>query len=61
MLDTIEIHESARQLYERLGDRAEYDAAQKARKYRKSGDKEQAREWELIRQAIAGIRGPHVS
>ena len=60
-MNAVEIHDSARMLYEAHGDKAEFEAAQKARQLEKSGDTKEAEEWRRIRKAIAEMRGAHVS
>ena len=60
-MDMIEIHESARMLYEAHGDAAELEAAQKARLLLKKGNKEEANDWKRIREAIAEMRGANFS
>ncbi len=56
-----QIREHARMLYQAHGDKAEFEAAQKARAFEESGDEAQAREWRAIREAIHEMRGPHAS
>jgi hypothetical protein len=60
-MKTPEIEEYARSLFEAHGDRAEYEAAQRAHKCEEAGDKEQAEDWRKIRDAISQLRGPHAS
>ena len=60
-MNTIEIHECARSLYEAHGDKAEFEAAQKASQLLKKGNTQEARDWKRIREAIAEMRGAHFS
>ncbi len=56
-----QIREHARMLYQAHGDKAEFEAAQKARTFDQSGDMIQAQDWRAIRDAIHEMRGPHAS
>lgn len=56
-MNALEIHESARKLYQAHGDKAELEAAQKARQLRESGKEDEAADWRKIREAIAQMRG----
>lgn len=60
-MDAIQTAEYARALYAVHGDRAEAEAAQKARQCEAAGDKQQARDWQAVRQTIRQIRGPNQS
>ncbi len=60
-MNAVEIHESARKLFQARGDKAELEAAQKARELSEAGDIEAAEDWRQIRAAIAQMRGSHVS
>ena len=60
-MDVLEIQESARKLYQAHGDKAEFEAAQKARQYKELGNAEVARDWKRIREVIAQMRGAHSS
>ena len=60
-MNALEIHETARMLYEAHGDKAEFEAAQNAQKHLKDGDKKAAGEWQRVREAISEMRGSHVS
>ncbi|MEM8689761.1 MAG: hypothetical protein AAGF81_20735 [Pseudomonadota bacterium] len=55
------IQEHARRLYEAHGDKAEYEAAQKARMHDERGEPEEAESWRKVREAISQMRGPHAS
>lgn len=60
-MQTSDIHEYARSLYEAHGDKSLADAAQKARKFEESGRHEEARTWRSIEATIRELRGPHAS
>ena len=60
-MELSEIIEYARALYEAHGDKAEAEAAQKAKQYDEAGNAEEAETWRAIRNAISQLRGPHVS
>jgi len=55
------IQEHARRLYDAHGDKAEYEAAQKARSHEEKGEHEQAETWRKVRESISRMRGPHES
>jgi hypothetical protein len=54
-----EIHDYARHLLDAHGDKAEWEAAQKAAECNQQGDNDQARDWRRIQVAIKEMRGPH--
>ena len=56
-----EFQQHARKLYAAHGDRAEFEAAQRARKSLEAGNKEEAEDWRRIRSAIRQLRGPNES
>jgi hypothetical protein len=60
-MEMTKIAEYARALYEAHGDKAEAEAAQKARHFEDAGDAEQAETWRSVRKAIAEMRGAHES
>jgi hypothetical protein len=60
-MDTIAIDDYALRLYTAHGDRAEYEAAQKAKECEDKGDRETAEQWRQVRAAIRLLRGPSVS
>ena len=60
-MQTAEVQDYARQLFEAHGSRAIAEAAQKARAYEEEGDSEQAETWRRIEAALIRMRGPHVS
>ncbi len=55
------IQDQARRLYDAHGDKAEFEAAQKARVLEEQGDTDQAETWRKVREAIRLLRGPHES
>jgi hypothetical protein len=57
----VQIDDYARQLYAAHGDRAEYEAAQKAKDSAAKGDAQTAEQWRQVREAIRVMRGPNVS
>jgi hypothetical protein len=60
-MEYIKIAEYARALYEAHGDKAEAEAAQKAKQHEDAGDTEEAETWRAIRKAISDMRGAHES
>ncbi len=60
-MDMSEISEYARALYNSHGDKAEAEAAQKAKKHEEAGEEKEAEDWRAIRAAIREIRGAHES
>jgi len=58
---TVHIDDYARRLYAASGDRAEYDAAQKARDCEARGAHDEAEQWRKVREKIRILRGPSVS
>jgi hypothetical protein len=56
-----EIHENARRGKALHGDRAELVASQKALECERSGNSEEAQNWQRVRAAIAHQRAPHNS
>jgi len=60
-MEIIEVQEHARKLLDAHGDKAEYEAAQKAKHFKLEGDQKQAGDWMKIREVINQMRGPHVS
>lgn len=55
------IDDYARRLYTAHGDRAEFEAAQRARECEDQGRLETAEQWRRIRGRIRLIRGPNAS
>lgn len=60
-MEMAKITEYARALYEAHGDKAEAEAAQKAKQHEDAGDTEEAETWRAIRKAISEIRGARES
>jgi hypothetical protein len=60
-LQISEVHDYARQLLKVHGAKARVVAAQKAIESEKRGDRQEAEDWRRIRDALAEMRGPHVS
>ncbi len=61
MMEMTKVAEYARALYEAHGDKAEAEAAQKAKHHEEAGDEKEAASWRAIRAAIREIRGAHQS
>ena len=60
-MEMAKIAEYARSLYDAHGDKAEAEAARKAKEFEDAGNDAEAATWRSIRKAISEIRGPHVS
>lgn len=60
-MEISKVNEYARALYASHGDKAEAEAAQKAKKHEEAGDTQEASDWRAIRAAIRELRGPHES
>jgi hypothetical protein len=60
-MDMTQVDDYAHRLYSAHGDRAEYEAAQKAKECEESGKTEEAEQWRQVRQKIRILRGPNVS
>ncbi|HMQ91996.1 MAG TPA: hypothetical protein PKA33_10210 [Amaricoccus sp.] len=60
-MSMVQVDDYARRLYTAHGDRAEYEAAQKARDAEAKGDPETAAQWRQVREKIRILRGPHES
>ena len=58
MISEMKIHVIARQMFEKHGAEAIYQAAQNALACESKGDDEDAREWRHIEAAMKIIRGP---
>jgi hypothetical protein len=56
-----EVHDYARQLLKLHAGKARVVAAQKAIESENRGDRQEAEDWRRIRDALAEMRGPHVS
>lgn len=60
-MEMAKITEYARALYDAHGDKAEAEAAQKARAHEEAGATEEAETWRAVRRAISEIRGARES
>ena len=60
-METAKVTQYARALYEAHGDKAEAEAAQKAKVREDAGDASEAETWRAVQRAIREIRGPHES
>lgn len=56
-MEVSRVTEYARALYEAHGDKAEAEAAKKAKEYEDAGEEGNAADWNAIRAAIRVIRG----
>ena len=61
MMSETQVHTIARQMLERHGAAAIAEAAQNAQASESRGDKDDAREWRHIEDAMKAMRGPHQS
>ncbi len=61
MTSAVQIDDYARRLYSASGDRAEYEAAQKARNCAARGARQEAEQWRKVRAKIRILRGPNAS
>ncbi|HEU4475190.1 MAG TPA: hypothetical protein VFR71_00635 [Methyloceanibacter sp.] len=60
-MDSMAIHDYARRLIGAHGEKAEFEAAQRATICERQGEKDQADDWRRIQAAIKEMRGPRVS
>lgn len=60
-MSSANIDDYAQRLYSAHGDRAEYEAAQRAKDSDAKGDTRAAQQWRKVREAICQMRGPRVS
>lgn len=60
-MDASDVANYARQLLDAHGDKAEFEAAQKARAAEEGGDAARAGQWQRVRKAIAEMRAAHQS
>ncbi len=60
-MEMTKIAEYARALYELHGNKAEVEAAQKAKEHEEAGESEEAETWRAVRKAINELRGVHES
>jgi hypothetical protein len=58
-MEASKVAEYARALYEAHGNKAETEAAQKAKQHEGAGETKEAATWRAIRGAIREIRGAH--
>ena len=56
-MEISKVAEYARALYNARGDKAEADAAQRAKQHQEAGEVSEAETWRAIRKAISEIRG----
>ncbi|MEE4236409.1 MAG: hypothetical protein V2I51_06770 [Anderseniella sp.] len=60
-MEAVKVAEHARALLAAHGDKAEAEAAQKARAARDANNTAEADQWSKVRKAIAELRGSNVS
>jgi hypothetical protein len=60
-MDASQVDDVAQRLYRAHGDRAEYEAAQKAKECEGRGATDEAATWRNVRERIRIIRGPNAS
>jgi hypothetical protein len=60
-MDASQIDDVAQRLYRAHGDRAEYEAAQKAKQCESAGAEDEARSWRGVRERIRILRGANES
>jgi hypothetical protein len=60
-MDASRIDDVAQRLYRAHGDRAEVEAAQKAKECEGRGSQDEARAWRSVRERIRILRGPNES
>jgi hypothetical protein len=60
-MDSMAIHDYARRFIGAHGEKAEFEAAQRATICERQGEKDQADDWRRIQAAIKEMRGPRVS
>jgi hypothetical protein len=60
-MEKTKIAEYARALYKAHGEKAEAEAAQKAKHHEEAGEEQEAANWRAIRAAIREMRGAHES
>ncbi len=58
-MDALKTAQHARALYSAHGDKAEAEAAQKAREFEAAGNAEEAQNWQAVRASIRQMRGPN--
>jgi hypothetical protein len=60
-MDASQIDDVAQRLYRAHGDRAEYEAAQKAKQCESNGASDEAQSWRSVRERIRILRGANES
>jgi hypothetical protein len=60
-MEEVLISEYARQLRDAHGDRAIAEAAQRAAEYERNKDREEAKTWRRVEEALKTMRGPVAS
>jgi hypothetical protein len=60
-MEMAKVTEYARALYDAHGDKAEVEAARKAKQLEDAGDSAQAETWRAVQKAIGEMRGAHES
>ncbi len=60
-MEIAKVAEYARSLYDAHGEKAEAEAALKAKMHEEAGDTKEAQDWRSIRNAIRELRGAHES
>ena len=60
-MQTVDVQDYARRLFEAHGDKAVAEAAQKARALEEQGKREDAEPWRRIEAALKEMLGPHQS
>ncbi len=60
-MEMTSVDDYANRLFSAHGDRAEYEAAQKAKICEEAGHAEEAAQWRKVREKIRILRGPYVS
>ena len=58
-MDALKTAQYARALCSAHGDKAEAEAAQKAREFEAAGNEEEAQNWQAVRASIRQMRGPN--
>lgn len=60
-MEISKVAEYARALFDAHGNKAEAEAAQRAKRHEEAGEREEAENWRAIRAAISELRGAHES
>ncbi len=60
-MQAMEVHSFARKLLEARGDKAEFEAAQKASECERRGDRAEAATWRRVQATIKIMRAPRAS